>query len=38
MDDVTDDNIKNLHVAGLYFIAKNDKLLDEMVDKLIANG
>lgn len=38
MDDVTDNNIKNLHEAGLYFIAKNDKLLDEMVDKLIANS
>ena len=38
MDDVTDDNITNLHEAGLNYISKNDKLLDEIVDKLMDNG
>lgn len=36
MDDVTDRNLKNLHEAGLHYIAKNDALLEEIVDKLIA--
>lgn len=38
MDEVTDENLKNLHEAGLYFIAKNDKLIEEIVDKLVANA
>ena len=36
MDEVTDENLKNLHEAGLHFIAKNDKLIEEIVEKLIA--
>jgi patatin-like phospholipase/acyl hydrolase len=35
MDDVTDRNLQQLHEAGLHFIAKNDALLEEIVDKLI---
>jgi patatin-like phospholipase/acyl hydrolase len=36
MDDVTEENLKNLHEAGLHFVAKNDKLIEEIIDKLIA--
>jgi hypothetical protein len=38
MDEVTDKNLKNLHEAGLHFVAKNDKLIEEIVEKLIANS
>lgn len=37
MDEVTDENLKNLHEAGLYYIAKNDKLIEEITAKLLAN-
>ncbi len=36
MDEVTDENLKNLHEAGLHFVANNDAMLNELVDKLIA--
>lgn len=36
MNDVSDGNLKNLHEAGLHFVAKNDKLIEQIVDKLIA--
>lgn len=37
MDEVSDENLKNLHEAGLYYIAKNDQLIDEIIAKLLAN-
>ncbi|TAD92582.1 MAG: patatin [Bacteroidetes bacterium] len=38
MDDVRPENLLNLHNAGLQFVAKNDAILDEIVEKLIANA
>ncbi|MES2772558.1 MAG: patatin-like phospholipase family protein [Bacteroidota bacterium] len=38
MDDVTFDNLANLHKAGLHFVSRNDKVLDAIVDKLIENN
>jgi porphobilinogen deaminase len=35
MDDISDENLKNLHEAGLHYVAKNDALIEENVDKLI---
>jgi len=37
MDEVSGDNLINLHNAGLQFVAKNDAILDEIVEKLIEN-
>ncbi|QGW27858.1 patatin-like phospholipase family protein [Phnomibacter ginsenosidimutans] len=36
MDDVSDENLKNLHEAGLHYVAKHDALIEEIVSKLIA--
>ncbi|HSC52754.1 MAG TPA: patatin-like phospholipase family protein [Phnomibacter sp.] len=38
MDDVTPENLKNLHEAGLYYVAKNDALIEEIVTKLIKHA
>jgi len=37
MDDVMDENLSNLHEAGLHFISKNDQVLEDIVAKLIEN-
>jgi len=37
MDDASAKNLKALHEAGLKFVTDNEKLLDSVVDKLIAN-
>lgn len=35
IDDVSDENIKNLKDAALYYIAKNAEKLDDLVDKIL---
>jgi patatin-like phospholipase/acyl hydrolase len=37
MDDASAKNLKALHEAGLKFVTDNEKLLESIVDKLIAN-
>ena len=37
MDNVTAANLENLRQAGLWFVDKNNDMLDEIVEKLIAN-
>ena len=37
MDDASIDNVEKLKQAGLYFIDKNEALLDEIANKVVAN-
>jgi hypothetical protein len=38
MDDVSDDNIRNLTADGKSFVAYRLSLLDSVIDRLIENG